>query len=114
MASALLRRCTEIMTRRWRIGLAAAALVVLVAGLAWAMSRQPPKQAAGRPAAGRPGAGAPARPVPVVVAPTRARDVGVYLNGLGSVTAFHSVTVKTRVDGELMRVAFKEGQLVKA
>jgi membrane fusion protein, multidrug efflux system len=98
------------LTRRWRIGLVAALLVVLVAGLAWAMSRQ-----VARPTApsGRPGAPA-ARPVPVVVAPARARDMGVYLNGLGSVTPYQSVTVKTRVDGQLMSMRFKEGQLVKA
>ena len=98
------------MTRRWRIGLVAAALVVLAAGIAWAMSRQvsPPGQRAGRP-----GATAP-RAVPVVVAPARTRDMGVYLNGLGNVTAYQSVTVKSRVDGQLMSVLFKEGQLVAA
>src|SRR5690242_3638357 len=98
------------MTRRWRIGLVAALLVVLVAGLAWAMSRQ-----VARPTAPSGRSGAPAaRPVPVVVAPARARDMGVYLNGLGSVTPYQSVTVKTRVDGQLMSMRFKEGQLVKA
>ena len=100
----------DTMTRRWRIGLVAAALVVLAAGIAWAMSRQvsPPGQRAGRP-----GATAP-RAVPVVVAPARTRDMGVYLNGLGNVTAYQSVTVKSRVDGQLMSVLYKEGQLVAA
>jgi multidrug efflux system membrane fusion protein len=40
------------------------------------------------------------------------RDVGVYLTGLGTVTAFNTVTVRTRVDGQLNEVAFREGQLV--
>ena len=113
MASALLRLLRDTMTRRVRIGLAAAALVVLVAGIAWAMARHPPGQVAGRPGGSRPGAAA-ARPVPVVVAPARARDVGIYLNGLGAVTAFQNVTVRTREDGELMSVLFKEGQTVTA
>ena len=96
------------MRKRWRIGLAAAAIVVLAVGLAWAMARQ-----ARPPAATKSPASAP-RPVPVVVAPVRARDMGVYLNGLGSVTAFQSVTVKSRVDGQLMSVQFREGQTVAA
>ena len=50
--------------------------------------------------------------VPVVAAAARARDVGVYLNGLGTVTPLNTVTVRTRVDGELIRVQFQEGQIV--
>jgi membrane fusion protein, multidrug efflux system len=52
--------------------------------------------------------------VPVVAVPARTADVGVYLSGLGTVTPIATVTVRSRVDGELMRVAFREGQLVKA
>ena len=52
------------------------------------------------------------RTVPVVAALARRGDMPVYLNGMGSVTAFETVTVHSRVDGELMRVFFTEGQLV--
>ena len=41
-------------------------------------------------------------------------DFPVYLTGLGTVTALRTVTVRSRVDGELIRVAFKEGQMVRA
>ncbi len=51
--------------------------------------------------------------VSVAVAPAEVRDVPVYLTGLGSVDAFNTVTVKSRIDGQLMTVAFKEGQQVK-
>ncbi len=50
--------------------------------------------------------------VPVVAIGARRGDIPVYLTGLGSVTAFNTVTVKSRVDGEVVKIAFKEGQLV--
>ena len=53
-------------------------------------------------------------PIPVVTAKTRKGNQPVYLMGLGSVTAFNTVTVRTRVDGELLNVAVREGQMVSA
>ncbi|OLE56794.1 MAG: hypothetical protein AUG13_07220 [Chloroflexi bacterium 13_1_20CM_2_59_7] len=50
--------------------------------------------------------------VPVVVATAQRGDLPVYFNGLGTVTAFNTVTVRSRVDGQLVSVAFREGQFV--
>jgi multidrug efflux system membrane fusion protein len=51
--------------------------------------------------------------VPVVAATARRGELGIYLTGLGSAAAYNTVTIRSRVDGELMRVAFTEGQLVQ-
>jgi multidrug efflux system membrane fusion protein len=55
----------------------------------------------------------PLGPLPVVVTRVARSSIPVYLNGLGNVTAFYTVTVKSRVDGQLMKVDFNEGDLVK-
>jgi multidrug efflux system membrane fusion protein len=47
------------------------------------------------------------------VAEVQRQDVPVYLVGLGSVTAFYTANIKSRVDGQIMRVNFQEGQTVK-
>jgi membrane fusion protein, multidrug efflux system len=55
----------------------------------------------------------PTPPVPVQIVTATREDVPIYLSGLGTVQAFNTVTIKTRVDGELQEVRFSEGQLVK-
>jgi multidrug efflux system membrane fusion protein len=73
--------------------------------------------------AGRPGAmpsapravAAPAAPpIPVTVIEAGRRDVPIYARGIGSVQAYNMVTIRARVDGELLEVAFREGQQVHA
>jgi membrane fusion protein, multidrug efflux system len=71
----------------------------------WNADAQP--AAPGRP--GGPGAG----PTPVVAAAASKGEIDVIMNGLGTATPLRTVTVRSRVDGELMRVLFNEGQIVK-
>jgi membrane fusion protein, multidrug efflux system len=61
---------------------------------------------------GGPGGGVGA-PVPVVGGAVKKQDVPIYFNGIGTVQAYNTVTVRTRVDGQVKEIAFKEGQEVK-
>src|SRR6202790_1333361 len=61
---------------------------------------------------GRQGQGGAGQSVPVVVATTQKGDLPVYFNGLGTVTAFNTVTVRSRVDGQIVKINFTEGQTV--
>src|ERR1700682_3300457 len=60
----------------------------------------------------RQGSGAGGFVVPVVVATAQRGDLPVYFNGLGTVTAFNTVTIRSRVDGQITRINFQEGQFV--
>jgi len=77
-------------------------LLVLVGGICGCRER-----ASKAPSAGQ-------MPVPVVAGRVAQKDVPIYLDGLGTVQAFNAVTVRVRVDGELKKVAFTEGQDVRA
>ena len=93
--------------RRHPYALGSIALLVAVVGAGTLALSGPWRSTAGAQG------GVPAPPrVPVVAAAARTRDVGVYLNGLGAVTPLNTVTVKSRVDGELIAVRFQEGQIV--
>jgi multidrug efflux system membrane fusion protein len=87
----------------WVVALGIAALVVYVT-----VARVRERESSADAAAARQQALVPVTAVPVV-----SGDLNLYLTALGSVTAFNTVTVKSRVDGQLVKVAFKEGQLVK-
>jgi membrane fusion protein, multidrug efflux system len=88
--------------------------VLLLAFLGYrAAHNASPAQAQGQQGGRRGGAGDANRPVPVSVAPVEQRNVPVYLEGLGNVQAYYTVTIHSRVDGELMQVNFREGQQVR-
>jgi multidrug efflux system membrane fusion protein len=91
--------------RVWIVGAAVLALVVVVLLARSGRSSDEKKAAAAKARA--------QAAIPVVVADAQTADFPVYLAGLGTVTPLATVTVRSRVDGELISVAFKEGQLVK-
>ena len=96
---------------RRRLWIAVALIVVAIAAAAlWFLLRAPAEAPAGR---GRTGSDA-ARTLPVVAAPARRGNINVYLDALGTVTPRNTVVVRSRVDGQLVSVAFREGQEVRA
>jgi multidrug efflux system membrane fusion protein len=92
--------------RRWRIWLLVAVCLAVGAYSYLAVRGRGPATA------DKKGAPPPTRSTPVAAASARKGDIGVYLTGLGSVTPLNTVVVKSRVDGQLMRVLFREGEVV--
>lgn len=98
---------------RWWLWLLA--IAVIAVGVWWYRGHSANSNAAAAaPGAlgGAPGMFGPAV-TPVVVATATRGDLPVFYNGLGSVAAYNTVTVRSRIDGQLIKVAFTEGQLVK-
>jgi membrane fusion protein, multidrug efflux system len=98
-------------TRRRRLILAGVAGAALIAVLAWAM--KPAGQTRGGPGGFGRGAGG-GGPVPVRAVAATTGTVDVTVDALGTVTALNTATIRSRVDGPLLKVPFREGQLVKA
>lgn len=103
--------------RRWML---AAALVAAAAGVAyWQYGPSGPGlpgSGGGAPGGMRApgGPGMNGRPTPVQAKAVRSGELRVFLTALGTVTPVNSVTVRSRVDGELLKFHFQEGQMVKA
>ncbi|EIM25672.1 efflux RND transporter periplasmic adaptor subunit [Microvirga lotononidis] len=91
-------------------GLFVVFLILLLAGGGWGAWHWHEAQTAQRAAAARPAAPAP---VPVQAASVEESDIPIYMTGLGSVQALNTVTVRSRVDGQIDKIAFQEGQMVK-
>ncbi len=89
-----------------RRGIAACAGLGVIASaviaLTWATASRPVAKAA-----------LPPKPVPVLAAEAKAEDVPIILRGLGTVTAYNSVALRSRVEGNITQVNFKEGQAVR-
>jgi multidrug efflux system membrane fusion protein len=93
---------------RWKRAIAVVVLVALIAGVvAWRVGAL----GFGAKAAAN-DHGPPA--IPITAATAATRNMPVYVEGLGTVQAFNTVTIKSRVDGQITKVFFREGQEVKA
>src|SRR5437762_14127135 len=112
--------------RRWirlpelkSLALLAVALLI-AAAVHWLLpadAAREPADAANRAQTGQQTGAQPAqqkRAVPVLATAATAKDFPIIIRGLGSVQAFNTVTVKSRVDGQITQVAFQEGQYVKS
>lgn len=100
------------MTIRWKPVVTGVVLAGLVGGVGYAVQQKLASPATAQP--GRPPAGARSNVVAVQAGTVAREDVPIWFDGIGTVQAFNSVTVRARVDGELQRVSLQEGQLVKA
>ena len=106
------------MKKYWKWAVVLVAVVALAAAAAvWYGLRQratpePPATSAGGKGAG--GRGGEERPVTVVAEPVTRRTVPILLTGLGTVQGYQTVTVRSRIDGQIIKLSFREGQEVTA
>jgi len=99
--------------RRRGVWVALLIIVCVAAGAYFLWPKKPASTGGSAPSqdkgqGGRGGGGA----MPVVAAKARRGDIGVYFNGLGTVTSLYTVSVKSRVDGQLMKILYNEGEIV--
>jgi len=92
----------QLLTRRWLVVIAAVLALLL---LAWLLTPKASKTPAGR--------FANAGPMPVATAAAQAGSMPIIVNGLGTVTPITTVTVQSQISGQIVQIAFKEGQNVK-
>ena len=85
-------------------------LLLAAAGFTWWRLSSNKKEAAATEAKT---AQAANRPIPVTVAAVQSKTMPIYLTALGTVTAYNTVTIKSRVDGQLLSVPVREGQQVR-
>jgi multidrug efflux system membrane fusion protein len=108
--------------RRWLFGLLVLLVIAFLCWKFWPAGSAHKEGAAPKATAGhtgkaggmRPGFGGSTGPIPVRVAPAVKGDFPLYYKALGTVTALNTINVRSRVGGELMKISFEEGQMVKA
>ena len=99
----------SLLRSRWTLA-AAVAVVALCGYFGWRCFYGADAGTAGPGAANS--AQAPT-PIPVTIAQAKTADFPVYLNGLGAVEPYQTVLIRSRVDGQVVKIAFKQGQMVK-
>jgi membrane fusion protein, multidrug efflux system len=107
---------TQPKPRRWRWWpLLAVGLLVLVVASTWRLTRGPSPADTGAASKTGRGADAASRPVPVAAQPATIMPVfDITLGALGTAIARNTVTLHVRVDGQLTKVSFRDGQMVRA
>lgn len=90
--------------------LIAGLVIAAVVGVYYMPQAQQPRQLQGGSKGGQRGATASSDPVPVLATPAKLADVPVYLDGVGTAKALNTVTVRSQVDGKLIKISFREGQ----
>jgi multidrug efflux system membrane fusion protein len=99
------RPWTDKIKDRWKTWLVV--LIVAIVGIHYLSGRNSTDSAAVSPTMAHP-------TVPVAAVPAKLGDLNQYISAIGTVTPYNTVTIKSRVDGQLVKVNFTEGQIVKA
>jgi multidrug efflux system membrane fusion protein len=100
-------------SRRAIIGVVGVAVLLIGWWVLHDRAASSPSPASGGPSGRRGSSMAGSGPVPVIAEKVAQKDIPIYLDGLGTVQAFNTVAVHTRIDGQLDKVLFFEGQDVK-
>ncbi|HWB31632.1 MAG TPA: MdtA/MuxA family multidrug efflux RND transporter periplasmic adaptor subunit [Acidobacteriaceae bacterium] len=93
----------------WRAWISLGLLLVVAAIIGWRIYSTQQEDSA----AAQKSAASGNRPVPVLAGEVQQKKMPIYLTALGTVEAYNTVTVRSRIDGQLVKVNFKEGQMVR-